>query len=338
MGFRDWQNEVMGFAFADPWALLLLLLVIALWVWRARRRGPALGFASVSLCDELPTTLRARCANLPLHLVGLGLIPVCLALARPQSLERIPLRSEGIDILLTIDLSSSMAQRDMDSSGRDTRLDAVKEVAKRFIEGRTDDRIGLVSFARYADVVCPSTLDHAAVQRFLAPLQHKRRISDPREQPDPEDGTAIGAALALSAKRLSESDAKSRVVILLSDGQETVFDISPEDAAKLAKDEKVRVYTIGAGHGRSSGLFQRLRKPDFTALRDIAKATDGRFFEAESSESLAQIFAEIDELERGEIRDPIYLADELFLLFLVIGAGLLFVAFVLRLVWIVEVP
>ena len=336
MAFRDWQNEVLGFAFADPWVLLVLPLIVGLWYWRTHRRGPALGFASVDLVEGLPRTLRARFATLPLHLVALGLVPICLALARPQKLERVPLRSEGIDILLTIDLSSSMANRDMDSSGRDTRLDVVKEVAKRFIDGRNDDRIGLVSFARFADVVCPATLDHAAVQRFLSPLRHKRQITD--AQPDPEDGTAIGAALALSAKRLAESEAKSRVVILLSDGQETVFDIMPADAAKLAKDEDVRVYTIGAGRGRIESIRRALQKPDFRALRMIAQTTGGRFFEAESSEALAEIFGEIDELERGEIRDPIYLADELFLWFLLIGGSLVFVAFLLRLVWIVEVP
>ncbi len=330
---RDWQNEVLGFSFADPWVLLVVPLVLAIWWWRLRRRGPALGFVDVDLLASLPRTSRMRFASLPLHLVALGLLPVCLALARPQRLSRVPLQTEGIDILIAIDLSGSMAEQDMDLSGGRTRLDVVKDVAKRFIQGRVHDRIGLVSFARYPDLVCPVTLDHEAVKRFLEPLQHRSNRGR-----DPENRTAIGRGLALCVKRLKGSKAKSKVVILLTDGQENVGDILPAAAAKLAKDSDIRVYTIGAGRGQRVPPFGEIRKPDFSDLRKIAEVTGGEFYEAETDQKLDAVFARIDKLERDQLEDPIYIADELFFPLLAIGTLLLSAGYLMRLTWLVEVP
>ncbi len=328
---RDWQQEQLGFSFADPWFLLLVPLVILVWIFVIRRKRPALGFPSVSLVEGLPSTLRTRLRQWPRHLLALGLIPICVAIARPQRLQRLPLPSEGIDILLCLDLSSSMSTRDMDSEGRRDRLEVVKEVASKFIEARKSDRIGLVGFARYPDLVCPLTLDHQALLRFLEPLEFK----NPR---GPEDGTGIGAGLALCVQQLEKTEAKSHVVILLTDGQENVGYVSPEEAGKLASDKKVRVYSIGAGKGMRDPFFGRVQKPDFSVLNDFAKKTGGEFFEAEDEKALRQIFDRIDKLEKSELQDPVYLADELFEFSLLLGLLAIFLSLLLRVGVLVEVP
>jgi Ca-activated chloride channel family protein len=337
---RDWQQDLLGFSFADPWALLLVPLVALIWVWRLRRPAPALGFPSASLVAGLPRTLRLRLRQLPLHLLALGLLPVVLALARPQKLTRLPVESEGIDILLCLDVSSSMHATDLDAQGKKHRLDVVKDVAKRFIDGRQGDRVGLVTFALFADLVCPGTLDHEALKRFLADLRPK---TPQQYQRDPEDRTAIGRGLAFCVQRLDADKqtnsalARSRVVVLLTDGENNVEDITPDAAAKLAKDAGVRVYTIGAARPSVHPVFGP-QKPDFRALEAIATTTGGAFFEAQSDAALAEIFARIDQLERSELQDPLYIADELFVSFLVAGGALIFAAFLLRATWLVEVP
>ena len=334
--FYQWQEELFGFAFADP-VFLLFLLAIPLLVWLSRRPKPALGFASVSQLDALPVSARVRFAWLPRVLAILALVPLILACARPQTFERVKMETEGIDILLTIDLSSSMAARDLAKDGRETRLDVVKRVAEDFIKARADDRIGLVAFARYPDLVCPSTLDHQALLRFLEPLKHKRTVQRRGDRGDIEDGTAIGAGLALAVDRLEKLESKSRVVILLSDGEETVGEILPDAAAKLAKDAKIRVYTIGAGRG-VRGPLGMIRRPDFQALRKIAQKTEGAFFEATSEEALTRVFEKIDKLERTALNDPIFAVDERFWPLLWIGFALFALAGLLRLAVFVVLP
>ena len=338
--FFEWQEAQFGFAFADPW-FLVLLLALPLLAWRARAPKPALGIASLRLLDGVPTTLRARLRWLPRAMVILALVPLILACARPQTVERVPIESQGIDILLTLDLSSSMAARDLgDASSPDerpTRLDVVKRVAKDFIEKRGGDRIGLIAFARYPDLVCPSTLDHQALLRFLEPLQHKRVPRQFGDQGDPEDGTAIGAALALTSERLRDRKVKSRVAILLSDGNETVNSIDPLEAAKLAADADVRIYAIGAGRAVDVG-FGMVQKPDFKTLREIAAKTKGEFYEASSESALAQVFERIDQLERTDLEDPVFAVDERFPLLLLLGFALFVVAALLRVLVFVEVP
>ncbi|PIE23535.1 MAG: aerotolerance regulator BatA [Planctomycetota bacterium] len=321
---RNAQEELLGFSFADGWFLLLVPLLLLLWLLIARRRLPALGVASVALFSDLPSGWRVRLAQLPLHLSALALLALSLAIARPQKLDRIPVESEGIDILLVLDLSSTMAERDMDAGGERSRLEIAKAVARDFVQRRDGDRIGLVSFALFPDLVCPATLDHQALDRFLRPLKHKAQRS-------PENRTGIGAGLALAVRQLEESESPGKVVILLTDGMENVNAITPEDAAKLAKKAGVRVYTIGAGgQGAGQGLFSLARSTDFSVLREIAEATKGQFFEAGDAEALGRIFDEIDQLERVELLDRLYRAEERFLPFLLSGAGLLFLALLLR--------
>jgi Ca-activated chloride channel family protein len=321
---RDAQQELFGFAFADPWFLLGVPLLLLLWAWVLGRRKAALGVASSSLYAGLPRTWRVRLLQLPVHLTGLALLCLSLAIARPQELARLPVTSEGVEILLVLDLSSSMSSKDMDAEGEQSRLDVAKEVALGFVEGRDSDRIGLVAFAYYPDLVCPATLDHEALERFLRPLE-------PKAQDSPENKTAIGAGLALAVKHLEESENPSRVVILLTDGVENLAYVSSEEATKLAKDAGVRVYTIGAGGGvQGASLFDMMAKPDFSGLRKIASETGAEFFEAANQEALSEVFERIDELETVEQEDPLYRADERFLPFLLAGAGLLFLALLLR--------
>ena len=329
---RDWQNETLGFSFADTWVLSLLPLILLLWWWRVRRRSAALGFASVALLDPLPQSLRARLAKLPLHLFALGLLPVLMALGRPQRLTRLPVHSVGVDILLCLDISSSMREMDMDHKQGMNRLEVAKEVATEFSSGRVDDRIGLVSFARYPDLICPMTLDKEALKRFLEPID---AIQSGEEA---EDGTGIGLGLALCIQQLEKSKAKSRVVILLTDGQENVNEITPQDAGKLAKDAGIRVYAIGVGLGVRLPLFNSYRKIDFSEIEKLARLTGGEFYKAVDKDALDSVFARIDELEKSEIEDPLYLAEELYFPFLALGAVFVFLSFLLRIVWTWEVP
>lgn len=338
----EWQQELFGFAFADPAFLLFLLAIPVLFFWTRRRARPALGHASLRAFDGVPTTWRVRFSWLPRALTYASLVALILACARPQTFERVELETQGIDILLALDLSSSMAARDMAGQGAptgrgDTRLDVVKRVAKRFIEARASDRVGLVTFARYPDLTCPSTLDTEALLRFLEPLRHKRIARALGDRPDPEDGTAIGAALALCVRRLSSIDTKSRVAVLLSDGTENVNTIDPAAAAKLAKDEGVRVYTIGAGRPVRDA-FGRVHKQDFSILQKIASTTGGAFFEAQSETALSKVFEKIDQLERSDLDDPIFAVDEQFLALLVAGFSLLAVGAFLELLVFVTLP
>ncbi len=296
--------EFLGNHWAEPWFALLLLPPVLLWIRRLRRRGGGLAYPDPAQARDLPRSLRARLVSLPLHFQALGLALLALALARPQQRGRLPLRSEGIDIFLCLDLSSSMNERDMEKGKGKTRLQVVQEVAKRFIEGRPNDRIGLVGFALYPDLVCPPTLDHPALLRFLDGLRTKKPGS-------PEDRTGIGAGLSLCVEHLGKSGAESRVVILLTDGLENVEYVSPEKAAALAADEGVRVHAIGAGRGVFQPLFG-LQELDFSRIEALARKTGGLFFRAKDREALAKIFARIDEMERREIEEPVYDAEDRF--------------------------
>lgn len=326
---RDWQNEVLGFSFADTWVLGLLPLILLLWWWRVTRRSAAVGFASVDLLDRLPQSLRARLAKLPLHLFALGLLPVLMALGRPQRLTRLPVQGEGLDIMLCLDISSSMHVIDMDRKRGMNRLEVAKEVATDFLRGRLNDRVGLVVFARYPDLICPMTLDKQALKRFLEPIEFVK-IAE-------EDGTAIGLGLGLCIKQLEKSKAKSRVVILLTDGQENVNEITPADAGKLAKDAEIRVYAIGVGQGERT-LLNQYRAIDFDEIEQVAEMTGAKFYKAVDKDALDSVFARIDELEKSKLEDPLYIAEELYFPFLALGAVFVFLSFLLRVVWIVEVP
>lgn len=301
----------------DPWFLLAIPLAIAAALWRGFRPRAALPTASIGLFVGLAPTLRQRLAFLPL--LGKVLAAVCLAvaLARPVMREVVPMQEEGIDILIVVDTSSSMQIDDMSTAVSLRRMDAARTRAEEFAKARQHDRVGFVAFARYAELRCPPTLDEEALGAFL-------RVLDTVPPNSEIDGTAIGTALAKSVQVLAKSTAKSRVVVLLTDGENTVADILPADGAKLAKDAGIRVHAIGLGNGQPTPFG--FRPLDFGDLRSIAETTGGKFFQPKSDEDLKDVYERIDELEKTELEDPRYRTLDRFEWPLGLGLALLLLA------------
>lgn len=324
-------SSLRDVTFLHPeFAFLLLLIPCALWV--ARRGGRAsILFAPYPLVDgdggapALPRTWRTRLAAMPRVLQVAGLVLVVVALARPVRRDPLPPTSEGIDLLLCVDVSSSMRANDLDPSR--SRLDVAKGAAARFVEGRPGDRIGLVTFARFPDLRCPPTLDHAALLRIIG-------AAAPVESDGPLDATGIGTAVARAAQVLRAGGATSKVVVLLTDGEENVAtadapdEIAPLHAGQLCRELGVRVYAIAAGLGerRRDGTWVAL---DTRPVRALAERTGGRFFEARDAGAVASVYAEIDRLERVARDEPRHRIVDTFLpvlgtaLVLLVGGRLL---------------
>ena len=304
--------------FQHPWMFLLALLLPLAWRGWWRRRG-GVGFAPAMFLAGGPASWRTRTAALPALLQALGLACAVVALARPVERTPLPHETEGIDILVCLDTSSSMAQRDLE--GNRTRLDVAKQAAATFVAGRAGDRIGVVTFARYPDLVCPPTLDHEAVLAFLRDIELVAGDG-------PEDATGLGTATARLAEVLARGGARSKVAILLTDGEENVAvaskpeEIAPDAAAQLCKALGVRVYSIAAGRGRrlADGTWRKL---DSASLRTVARRTGGKFFEARAAGSLEAVYREIDELETEPFADPRYETAERFSWFVLAALALL---------------
>ncbi len=313
IGVVEWG----GFTLLDPWFLLLAPLVLLAAAWRRWRPRAALPTAAASLFADVPTTWRQRLLAAPL--LGKTLAGLCLAvaLARPVEREVLPLHQEGIDIVLAVDVSSSMATADMSTTQRVRRMDAARLRAEQFAAARPQDRVALIAFARYAELRCPPTLDEGALGAFL-------RALDIVEPGGAMDGTAVGVALAKAVQVLQKGEAKSKVVVLLTDGQNNFADILPVDAAKMAKDAGVRVHTIGLGNGEAKpfGMWPI----DFQELRTIAETTGGAFFQPKSDDDLAAVYARIDTLEKQQLDDPRYRIVDRFEWPLGLGLGLLLLA------------
>lgn len=319
---------VGGFEFQENsrWALLLLLLIPLIW-WRAylRNRPTAVRFSSVAPLTRLPSTWRVRARWLLPALRTASLILLIVAVARPRKgNEQARIRAEGIAIQLLVDRSGSMQALDFKlNDKRVNRLIAIQNVARDFVKGaggltgRPDDLIGMISFARFADSKCPLTLDHD----FLIEALNKTEIVDARKAQD-EDGTAIGDAIALGVEQMRALDeqrrsrggqkVKSKVMILLTDGDNNAGDIDPQQAAQMAATFETKIYTIGVG---TRGLAEvpvidpftgrAVLRPvqvhiDEEALRKIATATGGRYFRATDTDSLRDIYTEIDKMEKEE--------------------------------------
>jgi len=319
-------ESLTGLTLLHPWLLLLALLVpAALWL-KLRRGAPSILFAPGRLLDAIPRSWRVRLLPLPRLLQILGLLIAVLALARPVLRVPLPHTTEGIDIMLCLDTSSSMTAKDMDPQR--TRLDVAREEAARFLAGRVDDRIGLVSFARYPDLRCPPTLDHRALGQILAEVT-------PVESESAEDATGIGTAVARAAQVLRGAGTKSRVVILLTDGEENVAlaerpgEIAPLHAGQLCAQLGVRVYSIAAGLGSPdrSGEWVEI---DTRQIRNLAERTGGRFFTARDAGAVAGVYAEIDQLEKAAFSEPRYEVVERFLPFLAAALSLLIASRFLR--------
>jgi len=289
--------------FEDPLNLILLLL-IPLWLFvRQRRQKGALLFSGLENIKGLPRKGAILAQVGPLLLRTAALLLMIIALARPQSgRTSTEVLTEGIDILLTLDTSGSMEALDFEIKGeRINRLAVVKKVVAQFIEGREQDRMGMIVFAENAYTQCPLTLD----REVLLTLLEKVEIGPAG------DGTAIGSALATAVKRLKDSKAKSKVVILLTDGRNNTGKIDPETAAKLAKSYDIKVYCIGAGtKGPAPFLVDSFFGKryvyqdvdiDEETLKMIADTTGGKYFRATDTEGLKAIYKKIDSMEKTKV-------------------------------------
>jgi len=320
--------------FKDAWLLLALPLVIILVDFLKRRDSvSSIRFSSAELIKKARPTLRLTLSKRIIYLRVVTIVLLVLALARPRiSLEETKIETEGIDIVLAIDCSSSMLAEDFKLEWkRQNRLKVVKNVVKDFIRARKSDRIGMVAFAARAYTVCPLTLDYDWL------IKNLERV----EIGAIEDGTAIGSAISSSLNRLKEIQAKSKVVVLLTDGVNNTGEISPLMAAEAAKALGIKIYTIGAG---SKGLapypmkgpwgqtvYRHIRNViDEESLKKIARETNGEYFRATDTESLRDIYRKIDLLEKTVVEEIGFQQyEELFSRFLILGLALLMLEMIL---------
>ncbi len=306
----------MIFRFASPWLLGLLLCVplIVWWVLRGRKtqgRVAGLRYATTALLDDLPISWRIRVHPILFWLRLLVIVLVILALARPQAGQSQEIiRGEGVDIALALDISGGMASLDFElDSELQNRLEAAKKVIGDFIQSRSYDRIGLVVFAREAFIQSPPTLDYDVLLNLLNQVELATAL-------EIEDGTAIGLGLANAANMLKDSEAKSRVVILLTDGVNNSGQVDPITAAEAAEALEIKVYTIGAARPGEvpfpyQGAFEvqiimQESVLDEETLKQIAELTGGLYFRATNTSGLQEIYAQINELEKSDIEIRTY--------------------------------
>ena len=291
----------MEFANKEYFLLLLLLIPYILWYFLYRRHSePTIRMSDTFAYQYAPKSWRIRIINLPMVLRCITYALVVIILARPQTHNAWDKRSvEGIDIMLAMDVSTSMLAEDL----RPNRIEAAKSVAAEFIAGRPNDDIGLTIFAGEAFTQCPMTTDHASLLNLLQNVR-----TDIAASGLIQDGTAVGMGLANAVSRLKNSKAKSKVVILLTDGSNNMGDLSPMTAAQIAKSMGIRVYTIGVGTNKVApypmpvaGGVQYVNMPveiDTNTLREIAATTDGNFYRATNNAELKKIYKDIDKLEK----------------------------------------
>ncbi len=309
--------SVAAWELRDP--LLLAFGLFAPLVFVLATRLPAnLTYSSLRIAEAGAPSLRARMVTLPGVLLALATLALAIALAGPRTGDAVSrVKREGIAIVMIVDRSGSMQARDfVEGNLSVSRLDAVKHVFRNFVsgedsgEGRPDDLLGLVAFARYADGLCPLTLDHDSLTAILDEVEIVKERA--------EDGTAIGEGLALGVERLRRHPAASKVAILLTDGVNNAGSVGPLQAADLAARHHIRVYTIGAGRtgfapvpvevrGGKTVLQRAFVEIDEETLAAIAERTGGRYFHATDAEGLKRVVAEIDALERSEISEVRYL-------------------------------
>jgi len=312
------------FRFQSPWFLLFLIPAAWSLVFQLKRwcRGAALKYSDITAFKKISTPLSVRLRFIIPLLRTAALALLILALARPQKGEtEEEILTQGVDIMLAIDVSGSMAAEDFKPLNR---LDAAKEVVAEFIRGRKNDRIGMVVFARKAFTKCPLTLDYGILLNFLEDVNLGTI----------EDGTAIGMAIATCVNRIKNSSAKSKIIILLTDGVNNSGEIQPLTGAHLAGTMGVKIYTIGAGK-KGTALYpyedpvlgkRYVRMPveiDEETLKDIAGITRGEYFRATDRSSLEKIYREISRMEQTEIKVKKYTKyAEMFPLFLSFALGL----------------
>ncbi len=317
--------------FKHPQFFLLFLIVpIAFYFFKKNSRPITFQFSNTSFIKSFPGSWRIK-ANGINNLLRMAVFALFVfSLARPQVVNKErEHETKGVDIIISMDISGSMLAEDFKP---ENRLAVAKEEAKKFIQSRENDRIGLVVFARDAFTQCPLTLDYEILISLLDQIQIGMI----------PDGTAIGMGIATAVNRLRESDAKSKVIILITDGENNSGKIDPITAAELAQTFKIKIYTVGVGRGGlvpfpvNDPLFgkryvQAKVEIDEFALKRIADITEGVFFRARDPKALSEIYAKINELETTEVKVHEYQSyDEVFYLFLIPGLLLLMLELVLR--------
>lgn len=319
------------YKFEDPWFFWFLLIIpvlIGWYIWKYKNRIPEHYLSSTLALRGMkrPWKARFRHALFALRVFAIGLI--IIALARPQkSFDNKNETTEGIDIVVALDISSSMLAMDF----KPNRLEASKNISNEFVEGRINDRIGLVVFAGESFTQCPITKDHKVLSNLIGEI----------ESGIIEDGTAIGLGLSTAVDRLKESDSKSKVIILLTDGENNTGFITPTTAIEIAQTYGVRIYTIGVGSIGTApypvqtpfGMsYQDMEvRIDEDLLQDIASLTNGAYFRATSNNKLKEIYDEINKLEKSKIEVEAYQRfSDKFLIFALIASILLFVELFLR--------
>jgi len=316
-----------GIEFANPYYFLLLLLIIPIAVWKyffRKKMQASLTVPTTVAFEKIGKTWKVRLRWIPVCLFLLSYIALIAALARPQSSFRLSdVEVEGVDIVLALDISGSMKAMDF----RPNRLEACKRVAEEFILGRPTDRIGLVVYAGEAYTQCPVTSDHNTLLGLLKKVRFDII----------EDGTAIGDGLGTAINRLRESEAKSKIIILLSDGVNNSGYIDPYSAAEIAKNMGIKVYTIGAGttgqapYPTPFGNQMMNTEIDERLLQTIANETGGKYFRATNNDKLKAVYEEIDKMEKTILNETIYENKaEAFFPFLFAGVILLVLYLFLR--------
>ena len=290
--------------FANPGYLILLLLLlpaVGFYIWRLKRSYATLQIPSTSPFSKLPKSWKEYLRHVNFALLLGAYTLVVMVLARPQSSDSWSQSStEGIDIVLTMDVSYSMQTEDF----KPNRLEAAKDVASNFVAGRPNDNIGMVIFGKESYTLCPMTSDHTVLSNMVQSIDF-----------DLVDGTltAIGNGLVTALNRIRHGEAKSKVVILLTDGSNNAGDVSPNDAAAVAQSMGIRIYTIGVGTDKEFEMttgydmfgrpIKQLVKPDLdeTLLSNVAKSTGGQYFRATTKEKLTSIFHDIDQMEKTKM-------------------------------------
>ncbi|MBN1291980.1 MAG: VWA domain-containing protein [Candidatus Latescibacteria bacterium] len=313
--------------FAHPlWLILLVVPLFNLFSYFRKKGGgdATVLFSDVSVFKTIGTGTGKLKRLLSLFIVHVTVVVLILAMARPQSGKSFHTRTaRGVDIILAMDISSSMAAMDFHPL---TRFEAAKEVVIDFIGNRHSDRIGLIVFSAQSFTLCPLTLDYDMLTAFLDRAWESRI----------EDGTAIGSAIATSINRLRDSDAKSKIIILLTDGMNNRGNIDPQTAARLAETLNIKIYTIGVGsEGRA--MFKMNGRPFWTethideaSLKEVAESTGGKYYHAKNTQELKGIYDEINQLETTKIEYKEWIEyDEKFGGFMKAGFLLLILSFVL---------
>jgi Ca-activated chloride channel family protein len=318
--------------FENPsWFWLLLAIPLAVF-WYLKKSDQQTASLKMSSTQGFKKSGLARWRPLLFILKMLALTLLTIAMARPRTVDVTTKvkKTEGIDIVIAVDISASMLARDLEPN----RLESLKRVAANFVEGRPNDRIGLVVYSGESYTKTPLTSDKSIVLNAINDLEYSQNI---------EGGTAIGMGLATSVNKLKDSKAESKVIILLTDGENNAGFIDPTTATQLATEYDIKAYTIGVGSNgtamspvaiKANGQFQYRNvevKIDEELLKTIAEKTDGKYFRATDNQKFKAIYEEIDALEKTEIEEfKFYNYDEKYRIFLILAGGLLFIEFVLK--------